>query len=187
MLPADSISERLALAMNGESVLASGSDDDGRVRVHRQGMQHKYNSADDQLLELPDGGGGGGDGSDVHRERSPSRQHHHHYHHKHRSFSSPRTADGGSSSSRSANKPSKKPKHYLGTANTSLTSIPNAIKLSMLNSGLLSVGERSVVFSTPPLFLSFSLCRLGRDADCNNDDVTSVLFWQRPKNRERNR
>lgn len=62
--------------------------------------------------------------------------HHHHHHHggssqrKHRSRSTTRYAD--------LEKPKKK-KHLSGTS--SLVSIPNTIKLSMLNSGLLSFGE----------------------------------------------
>ncbi|KAL0278448.1 UNVERIFIED_CONTAM: hypothetical protein PYX00_000268 [Menopon gallinae] len=51
-------------------------------------------------------------------------------HRKHRSRSTTRCEE----------KPKKK-KHHLGSGSTSLVSIPNAIKLSMLNSGLMSFGE----------------------------------------------
>lgn len=51
-------------------------------------------------------------------------------HRKHRSRSTPRLTD--------LDKPKKK--KHLG-ATTSLVSIPNAIKLSMLNSGLISTGN----------------------------------------------
>lgn len=51
-------------------------------------------------------------------------------HRKHRSRSTTRCEE----------KPKKK-KHHLGSASSSLVSIPNAIKLSMLNSGLISFGE----------------------------------------------
>lgn len=54
----------------------------------------------------------------------------HHHHRKHRSRSTPRYAD--------LEKPKKK-KHLSGA--TSLVSIPNTIKLSMLNSGLISFGK----------------------------------------------
>ena len=139
-------------AMNGESVVADVLLGTNGVKVHRQGMQHKYSTAtveedkeeDDRLLTLPEA-----DSARHSRERSPSKHHHHHHRNKHRSFSTPRTTNpheggGGTWSlgrnSAPAAKP-KKPKRYLGSASTSLTSIPNAIKLSMLNSGLLSVGE----------------------------------------------
>lgn len=63
--------------------------------------------------------------------------HHHHHHHgggssqrKHRSRSTTRYAD--------LEKPKKK-KHLSGAS--SLVSIPNTIKLSMLNSGLISFGK----------------------------------------------
>lgn len=136
--------------MNGESVVADVLLGTNGVKVHRQGMQHKYSTAtleeeeeDDRLLTLP-----AADSARHSRERSPSRHHHHHHRSKHRSFSTPRTSnphEGGGTwslgrNSAPAAKP-KKPKRYLGSASTSLTSIPNAIKLSMLNSGLLSVGE----------------------------------------------
>lgn len=55
----------------------------------------------------------------------------HHHHRKHRSRSTPRYAD--------VEKPKKK--KLLGGGSTSLVSIPNAIKLSMLNSGLMSLGK----------------------------------------------
>ena len=51
-------------------------------------------------------------------------------HRKHRSRSTTRCED----------KPRKK-KHHMGSGSTSLVSIPNAIKLSMLNTGLISFGE----------------------------------------------
>lgn len=51
-------------------------------------------------------------------------------HRKHRSRSTTRCDE----------KPRKK-KHNLGSGSTSLSSIPNAIKLSMLNTGLISFGE----------------------------------------------
>lgn len=51
-------------------------------------------------------------------------------HRKHRSRSTTRCEE----------KPKKK-KHHLGSASSSLVSIPNAIKLSMLNSGLISFGK----------------------------------------------
>ena len=47
----------------------------------------------------------------------------------------------------------KKPRQYLGSA--SLTTIPNAIKLSMLNSGLLSVGNTCLDFLYSIKFASF--------------------------------
>ena len=62
--------------------------------------------------------------------------HHHHHHRKHRSRSTPRYAD--------VEKPKKK--KILSGGSTSLVSIPNAIKLSMLNSGLMSLGEYPEIF-----------------------------------------
>jgi hypothetical protein len=56
---------------------------------------------------------------------------HHHHHRKHRSRSTPRYTD--------AEKPKKK--RILSGGSTSLVSIPNTIKLSMLNSGLMSLGK----------------------------------------------
>jgi len=55
----------------------------------------------------------------------------HHHHRKHRSRSTPRYAD--------VEKPKKK--KLLSGGSTSLVSIPNTIKLSMLNSGLMSLGK----------------------------------------------
>lgn len=57
--------------------------------------------------------------------------HSHHSSRKHRSRSSTRFQD--------LEKPKKK--KYLPSGSTSLVSIPNTIKLSMLNSGLISIGE----------------------------------------------
>ncbi|KAK6643585.1 hypothetical protein RUM43_005095 [Polyplax serrata] len=54
-------------------------------------------------------------------------------HRKHRSWSTTRCED----------KPRKK-KHNMGSGSTSLVSIPNAIKLSMLNTGLISFGKLSL-------------------------------------------
>jgi hypothetical protein len=68
---------------------------------------------------------------------------------KHRSLSTPRTG-----SHVVQDKP-KKPRKYLSSGSSSLTSIPNAIKLSMLNSGLLSLGEPLSMLQSPwqqPLF-----------------------------------
>lgn len=70
--------------------------------------------------------------------RRTHRSSHHPSGRKHRSLSSPRTTSSTSSSH--SCKP-KKSQLYLGSASASLTSIPNTIKLTMLNSGLLSVGN----------------------------------------------
>ena len=59
----------------------------------------------------------------------------HHHHRKHRSRSTPRYAD--------VEKPKKK--KILSGGSTSLVSIPNAIKLSMLNSGLMSLGKWQIM------------------------------------------
>jgi len=58
---------------------------------------------------------------------------HSHRSHRHRSKSSQRTQE--------LEKPKKK---LLNKGSTSLVSIPNTIKLSMLNSGLISIGEYRV-------------------------------------------
>lgn len=55
---------------------------------------------------------------------------HSHRSHRHRSKSSQRTQE--------LEKPKKK---LINKGSTSLVSIPNTIKLSMLNSGLISIGE----------------------------------------------
>ena len=125
--------------MNGQTDDFWGTSSDGKFKVHRvaQPSPQRPNSAE-HLLALPDLG-------DNHRERSLSSQ----KHRKHRSLSSPRTegssaaSSAGSSSRIGSSQPvkPKKPRRYLGSGSSSLTSIPNAIKLSMLNSGLLSVGE----------------------------------------------
>lgn len=57
-------------------------------------------------------------------------------HRKHRSRSTTRCED----------KPRKK-KHHMGSGSTSLVSIPNAIKLSMLNTGLISFGESFIIIN----------------------------------------
>lgn len=61
---------------------------------------------------------------------------HPHEERKHRSLSTPRPAEASAGPA----KPKKAHHLRLGKASSSLTSIPNAIKLSMLNSGLLPVG-----------------------------------------------
>lgn len=120
--------------MNGSSSETWNMSSDGRVRLHR--VQEETSSYDD-LLTLPK------DTSGSHRERSPTRQLG--FHRKHRSLSTPKPSSSSSrttgATAPSSAKPKKARRNYLGTASTSLTSIPNAIKLSMLNSGLLSVGE----------------------------------------------
>lgn len=138
------------MAMNGPTSHSSESwnmSSDGRVRLHRiQQLEDERNAIED-FLAIP-----GDDQPGSHRERSPTRvvPSNGFSNRKHRSLSTPKTtttttttgsSNNNSSSSRnpSSAKP-KKARRYLGTASTSLTSIPNAIKLSMLNSGLLSVG-----------------------------------------------
>lgn len=68
---------------------------------------------------------------------------HHHHHRKHRSRSTPRYAE--------MEKPKKK-RHLSGAS--SLVSIPNTIKLSMLNSGLISFGKCSFL----SLSIEWSFC-----------------------------
>ena len=129
--------------MNGDTDEFWGTSSDGKFKVHRVAQPsspHRPNSAE-HLLALPDI-------NDHHRERSSDQASQ--KHRKHRSLSSPRT-EGSSAASSAAGSSSriassqpvkpKKPRRYLGSGSNSLTSIPNAIKLSMLNSGLLSVGE----------------------------------------------
>lgn len=123
-------SSLLIFTMNGPSSETWNMSSDGRVRLHR--VQDDRSSFEN-LLTLPDDYGPGSQ-----RERSPTRQHGNHR--KHRSLSSPKTTTSSNNRAPTSTKP-KKARRYLGTASTSLTSIPNAIKLSMLNSGLLSVGE----------------------------------------------
>ena len=140
--------------MNGPNSETWNMSSDGRVRLHRVQQDEERNSIEN-FLTLPD------DQPGSHRERSPSRVQNG-FHRKHRSLSSPKTT--GSSNSSSSRNPSaakpKKARRYLGTASTSLTSIPNAIKLSMLNSGLLSVGEISGPPSKCILLCSRSIGRL---------------------------
>lgn len=116
--------------MNGPSETWNMSSD-GRVRIHR--IQDDRNSLDN-FLALPD------DQPGSQRERSPS-WHQNGFNRKHRSLSTPKTTASSSSNHNPSSAKPKKARRYLGTASTSLTSIPNAIKLSMLNSGLLSFGE----------------------------------------------
>ena len=66
----------------------------------------------------------------------PGRQHHHHHRRKGRSKSSTRYVD--------AEKPKKK---VLGNA-SSLMSIPNTVKLSMLNSGFISISTFQKLFAS---------------------------------------
>ncbi|XP_059351234.1 receptor-type tyrosine-protein phosphatase mu-like isoform X1 [Daphnia carinata] len=117
--------------MNGPSSETWNMSSDGRVRLHR--VQEDRNSLDN-FLTLPD------DQPGSHRERSPTR-HQNGSNRKHRSLSTPKTTGCSSSGRNPSSAKPKKARRYLGTASTSLTSIPNAIKLSMLNSGLLSVAE----------------------------------------------
>ncbi|XP_046442634.1 receptor-type tyrosine-protein phosphatase mu-like isoform X3 [Daphnia pulex] len=138
------------MAMNGPTSHISDSwnmSSDGRVRLHRiQQLEDERNAIEDFLAIRP----GGDDQPGSHRERSPTRvvsSSNGFSNRKHRSLSTPKTTTlTGSSNNNSSRNPSasakpKKARRYLGTASTSLTSIPNAIKLSMLNSGLLSVAE----------------------------------------------
>lgn len=144
-------------AMNGDTdsiatnKMGSGSSTQAtaKVHVHRENLQ---SSVDNLLLVPADGGAegerlrrrGGGSGDRSSRQA----------HRKHRSLSSPRTTAGSSSSRASSSNKPKKSRQYLGSASESLTSIPNAIKLSMLNSGLLSVGEMHILLSNPPAIQS---------------------------------
>lgn len=140
------------MAMNGPTNHISDSwnmSSDGRVRLHRiQQLEDERNAIEDFLAIRP-----GDDQPGSHRERSPTRivPSNGFSNRKHRSLSTPKTTTTttGSSNNNSSRNPSasakpKKARRYLGTASTSLTSIPNAIKLSMLNSGLLSVGMTHV-------------------------------------------
>jgi hypothetical protein len=141
------------MAMNGPASHSESwnMSSDGRVRLHRiQQLEDERNAIEDFLAIRP-----GDDQPGSHRERSPTRvvsSSNGFSNRKHRSLSTPKTTTTtltGSSNNNSSRNPSasakpKKARRYLGTASTSLTSIPNAIKLSMLNSGLLSVGMTHV-------------------------------------------
>jgi hypothetical protein len=138
------------MAMNGPTSHSESwnMSSDGRVRLHRiQQLEDERNAIEDFLAIRP-----GDDQPGSHRERSPTRvvPSNGFSNRKHRSLSTPKTTTlTGSSNNNSSRNPSasakpKKARRYLGTASTSLTSIPNAIKLSMLNSGLLSVGMTHV-------------------------------------------
>ena len=113
----------------GDHSVAMGSapslEANGQGAVQRS--DNSQSSADNLLVTAVGGAAG----------RRPRHQQQGSGHRKHRSLSSPRTASASPANSR--NKP-KKSQLYLGSASASLTSIPNAIKLTMLNSGLLSVG-----------------------------------------------
>lgn len=134
--------------MNGASSIDSefwSVSSDGRGRVQRyQSSMTTHDELDERIsmenfLTIPES-----DHVARHRERSPSRSsHRQHHHRKHRSLSSPRTTESGGNKAAAVTAKPKKAKRYLGTTSTSLTSIPNAIKLSMLNSGLLSLGEQT--------------------------------------------
>jgi hypothetical protein len=139
------------MAMNGPASHSESwnMSSDGRVRLHRiQQLEDERNAIEDFLAIRT-----GDDQPGSHRERSPTRivPSNGFSNRKHRSLSTPKTTTTltGSSNNNSSRNPSasakpKKARRYLGTASTSLTSIPNAIKLSMLNSGLLSVGMTHV-------------------------------------------
>lgn len=127
----------MIIAMNGPNSETWNMSSDGRVRLHRVQQDEEQRNSIENFLTIPD------DQPGSHRERSPTRLQNG-FNRKHRSLSSPKTTGSSNSGSSNRNPSSAKPKkarRYLGTASTSLTSIPNAIKLSMLNSGLLSVGE----------------------------------------------
>ena len=164
----------LIIAMNGPSSETWSMSSDGRVRLHR--VQDDRNSFEN-LLTLP----ANSDQPGSHHERSPSRQHAG-THRKHRSLSSPKTTttttttQSNSGRTPTSAKP-KKARRYLGTASTSLTSIPNAIKLSMLNSGLLSVGEigRLKAFS----FAYVCACAYRGAPPLTSDPVRITLYGRR--------
>ena len=124
-----------------------------QVQVHRVSLSEQTKS-----LSLPESVDGFAQDSLPRPATSAAldqQQRQQHSHRKHRSLSSPRTGSATATAPAAAllankqqqQQQQKKPKSrnkYLSSSSTSLTSIPNAIKLSMLNSGLLSVGKKNL-------------------------------------------